>query len=121
MISHPQPDRTTCEHQRIELYPGDEFVYCQSKNECDYQTFGSDGETVWCDKPINSFESAIRKDERDKVLNVVFASMDRFFGNIPMDAHIIQWAVSKQDSFVTAAMATYLESRKLRQSKQEEL
>ena len=54
--------------------------------------------------------------ERDKVLDAVFASMDTFFGNIPMDSHIIQWAISKQDSFVTAAMATYLESRKLRQA-----
>jgi len=52
----------------------------------------------------------------DTVLDAVFASMDTFFGNIPMDSHIIQWAISKQDSFVTAAMATYLESRKLRQA-----
>ena len=56
--------------------------------------------------------------ERDKVLDAVFASMDTFFGNIPMDSHIIQWAISKQDSFVTAAMATYLESRKLRQARE---
>ena len=58
----------------------------------------------------------IVQSERDKVLDAVFASMDTFFGNIPMDSHIIQWAISKQDSFVTAAMATYLESRKLRQA-----
>jgi hypothetical protein len=50
------------------------------------------------------------------VLDDVFSSMDTFFGNIPMDAHIIKWAVSKQDSFVTSAMATYLHSRKLRES-----
>ena len=67
-------------------------------------------ETVGC-ASHSDFQS-----ERDTVLDAVFASMDTFFGNIPMDSHIIQWAISKQDSFVTAAMATYLESRKLRQA-----
>ena len=52
--------------------------------------------------------------ETTHILNDAFFSMDIFFGDIPMDEHIIKWAVSKQDSFVTAAMACYLESRKLR-------
>jgi len=56
--------------------------------------------------------------ERDKVLDDIFAAMNTFFGNIPMDAHIIQWAVSKQDSFVTAAMASYLTYRKSRTTKE---
>jgi hypothetical protein len=55
----------------------------------------------------------------NKVLDELFAPMDTFFGTIPMDKHIIQWAVSKQNSFVTAAMATYLEYRKLCAGKQE--
>ena len=43
----------SCEHQRIEVYPDDKFVYCQSKIECDDQQVGSDGKTVWCNKPLN--------------------------------------------------------------------
>jgi len=79
------------------------------------KTFMSDDEMRF----ISTYGCASHSDyqsERDKVLDAVFASMDTFFGNIPMDSHIIQWAISKQDSFVTAAMATYLESRKLRQA-----
>ena len=57
--------------------------------------------------------------ERERVLNEVFSSMDIFFGDIPMDSNIIKWAVSKQDSFVTAAMACYLHSRKLRSESRE--
>jgi hypothetical protein len=46
-------------------------------------------------------------------LDNVFSSMNTFFGDIPMDSHIIEWAVSKQDSFVTVAMASYLTYRKI--------
>jgi hypothetical protein len=55
-----------------------------------------------------------RKDATGEVLNRIFSAMNTFFGDIPMDANIIKWAVSKQDSFVTAAMASYLTYRELR-------
>jgi len=64
-------------------------------------------------------DTTIRKEERERVLDEVFSSMDIFFGDIPMDSNIIKWAVSKQDSFVTAAMACYLHSRKLRSESRE--
>lgn len=57
-------------------------------------------------------EKRIRKDERERALKEIFSPMDTFFGNIPIDEHIITWAVSKQDSFVTAAMASYMAYRK---------
>ena len=86
--------------------------------KCEYHGTGMRKEC--CDFDDNTMEKIFRshpyQSERDTVLDAVFASMDTFFGNIPMDSDIIQWAISKQDSFVTAAMATYLESRKLRQA-----
>jgi len=63
--------------------------------------------------------NALKAQERERVLGEVFSSMDIFFGDIPMDSNIIKWAVSKQDSFVTAAMACYLHSRKLRSESRE--
>jgi len=53
-------------------------------------------------------------DDIKKRLDEIFAPMNKFFGNLPMDAHIIQWAISKQDSFITAAMASYLSYRELK-------
>ena len=89
--------------------PNDDNFCLIMNDEIDFTNFEHTAK-VGCASHSN-FQS-----ERDKVLDAVFASMDTFFGNIPMDSHIIQWAISKQDSFVTAAMATYLESRKLRQA-----
>jgi hypothetical protein len=64
-------DEMTCEHQRIEKYPGDVFTYCQSKNECDFQSFGSDGKTVWCNKPLGSHDAAIARTTTLKTLDKV--------------------------------------------------
>jgi hypothetical protein len=64
--SHPyqsERDTCSCEQQRIEVYPDDKFVYCQSKIECEQQSFGSDGLTIWCNKPLGN------QKERDKVLD----------------------------------------------------
>jgi hypothetical protein len=50
----------------------------------------------------------------DTSVDTIFSSMNTFFGDIPMDSNIIKWAASQQNSFITAAMASYLTYRELR-------
>jgi hypothetical protein len=64
-------DEMTCEYQRIEKYPGDVFVYCESKKDCNFKQFGS-GEMIWCNKPLGSHDTAIARAATLKMLDTLF-------------------------------------------------
>lgn len=49
-----------------------------------------------------------------KVLEELFAPMDKFYGKMTK-TQIIKWSVKQQNSFITNATATYLLARELRQ------
>lgn len=79
-------DRRTCEYQRVDTYPADEFVYCNSLDKCQFQcpSRTMDG-LVFCDKPILSHDTDIvqtaRREEREKVLDELIAHYKQVIHN----------------------------------------
>lgn len=52
--------RLACKYQNLVVYPTDEYVHCKSKEKCEFQTSSSIDNMIYCDKPIVSYDTAIR-------------------------------------------------------------
>lgn len=81
------------------LDPDDEDPPCPIK--CDFRQ-----------SPLAAHDAEVAARVREEVLKI-FRPLDKFFEGVPEDT-IRSWAISKQDSFVTNAIAVYLVAKSLR-------